>query len=42
MAAANYLLKANSDLLDPNFESYRLSLDAIPTYNVELDAGESN
>lgn len=24
--------------MDPNFESYRLSLDAIPTYNVELDA----
>ncbi|RXN28526.1 nudC domain-containing 1 [Labeo rohita] len=28
----------NRDLLDPNFESYRLSLDSIPTYNVELDA----
>ncbi|KAK7898491.1 hypothetical protein WMY93_019344 [Mugilogobius chulae] len=38
MAAANYSLKVNRELLDPNFESYRLSLDAIPTYNVELDA----
>ncbi|XP_051811477.1 nudC domain-containing protein 1 isoform X2 [Acanthochromis polyacanthus] len=38
MAASNYSLKVNRDLLDPNFESYRLSLDAIPTYNVELDA----
>ena len=42
MAASNYSLKVNRDLLDPNFESYRLSLDAIPTYNVELDAGERN
>ncbi|KAM9737278.1 nudC domain-containing protein 1 [Menidia menidia] len=38
MAASNYTLKVNRGLLDPNFESYRLSLDAIPTYNVELDA----
>ncbi|XP_077447336.1 nudC domain-containing protein 1 isoform X1 [Stigmatopora argus] len=38
MTASNYTLKVNRDLLDPNFESYRLSLDAIPTYNVELDA----
>ncbi|XP_029022760.1 nudC domain-containing protein 1 [Betta splendens] len=38
MAASNYSLKVNRDLLDPNFDSYRLSLDAIPTYNVELDA----
>lgn len=42
MAASNYSLKVNRDLLDPNFESYRLSLDAIPTYSVELDAGERN
>lgn len=40
MAASNYSLKVNRDLLDPKFESYRLSLDPIPTYNVELDAGE--
>lgn len=40
MTASNYSLKVNRDLLDPNFESYRLSLDAIPTYNIELDAGE--
>ncbi|XP_061597220.1 nudC domain-containing protein 1-like [Cololabis saira] len=38
MAASNYSLKVNRELLDPNFESYRLSLDAIPTYNIELDA----
>ncbi|XP_078123812.1 nudC domain-containing protein 1 [Sander vitreus] len=38
MASSNYSLKVNRELLDPNFESYRLSLDAIPTYNVELDA----
>ncbi|XP_078146540.1 nudC domain-containing protein 1 [Centroberyx gerrardi] len=38
MAASNYSLKVNRELLDPNFESYRLSLDPIPTYNVELDA----
>ncbi|XP_012709499.2 nudC domain-containing protein 1 [Fundulus heteroclitus] len=38
MAAANYTLKVNRDLLDPNFESYRLSLDPIPTYTVDLDA----
>lgn len=38
MAAANYTLKVNRELLDPNFESYRLSLDPIPTYSVDLDA----
>ncbi|MEQ2165240.1 NudC domain-containing protein 1, partial [Goodea atripinnis] len=38
MAEANYTLKVNKDLLDPNFESYRLSLDPIPTYTVDLDA----
>lgn len=41
MCAAQYSLKVNRDLLNPKFESYRLSLDAIPTYNVELDAGET-
>lgn len=41
MAASNYSLKVNRDLLDPNFESYRLSLDPIPTYSVQLDAGET-
>ncbi|CAB1428381.1 unnamed protein product [Pleuronectes platessa] len=30
-------MQVNRDLLDPNFEVYRLSLDAIPTYTVELD-----
>ncbi|XP_061521302.1 nudC domain-containing protein 1 isoform X2 [Phycodurus eques] len=38
MASSNYTLKVNRDLLDPNFESYRLSLDPIPTYDVVLDA----
>lgn len=36
--ASNYSLKINRDLLDPNFESYKLSLDPLPTYNVELEA----
>ncbi|XP_018605755.2 nudC domain-containing protein 1 [Scleropages formosus] len=38
MAAANYSLNVKRQLLDPNFESYRLSLDPLPTYTVELDA----
>ncbi|KAM8884500.1 nudC domain-containing protein 1 isoform 1-T1 [Synchiropus picturatus] len=38
MDTSNYSLKVNRDLLNPSFESYRLSLDAIPKYNVELDA----
>lgn len=41
MSAAQYSLKVNRDLLNPQFESYRLSLDPIPTYNVELEAGET-
>lgn len=36
--AANYSLNVNRQLLDPSFESYRLSLDPIPIYNIELDA----
>lgn len=40
MSLPNYTLKVNRELLDPSFESYRLSLDSIPVYNVELDAGE--
>ncbi|KAJ8268128.1 hypothetical protein COCON_G00133000 [Conger conger] len=38
MAASNTSLKMNRKLLDPDFESYRLSLDPLPTYNIELDA----
>ncbi|XP_066572053.1 nudC domain-containing protein 1 [Amia ocellicauda] len=38
MAASNYSLKVNRQLLDPNFESYRLSLDPLPMYNIELDS----
>ncbi|XP_028646745.1 nudC domain-containing protein 1 [Erpetoichthys calabaricus] len=37
MAASNYSLKVDRHLLDPNFESYRLSLDPLPMYNVELE-----
>ncbi|KAJ8273004.1 hypothetical protein GJAV_G00096230 [Gymnothorax javanicus] len=38
MASSNASLTINRTLLDPNFESYRLSLDPLPTYNIELDA----
>ncbi|KAM9307512.1 nudC domain-containing protein 1 [Gastrophryne carolinensis] len=38
MAAANYSLRVNRLLLDPKFESYKLSLDPLPCYGVELDA----
>lgn len=41
MSASNYSLKVNRDLLDPEFESYRLSQDSIPIYKVQLDAGET-
>lgn len=40
MALPNCSLKVKRELLDPSFESYRLSLDSIPVYNVQLDAGE--
>ncbi|KAM4688909.1 nudC domain-containing protein 1 [Discoglossus pictus] len=38
MEAANRSLKVNRLLLDPKFESYKLSLDPLPCYSVELDA----
>ncbi|OCT74961.1 hypothetical protein XELAEV_18033949mg [Xenopus laevis] len=38
MEGANCSLKVNRHLLDPKFESYKLSLDPLPCYNVELDA----
>ncbi|KAM4705426.1 nudC domain-containing protein 1 [Rhinophrynus dorsalis] len=38
MEAANCSLKVNRALLDPKFESYRLSQDPLPCYNVELDS----
>lgn len=41
MSASNYSLKVNRDLLDSEFESYRLSPETIPIYKVELDAGET-
>lgn len=37
--AVNVSLTVNRALLDPNFESYRLSLDPIPTYSVQLQEG---
>ncbi|KAG8441699.1 hypothetical protein GDO86_010762 [Hymenochirus boettgeri] len=37
MEAANCSLKVNRLLLDPQFESYKLTLDPLPCYNVELD-----
>ncbi|XP_069813295.1 nudC domain-containing protein 1 isoform X1 [Dendropsophus ebraccatus] len=38
MEAANCSLRVNRLLLDPKFESYKLSLDPLPCYGVELDA----
>ncbi|KAG7264288.1 hypothetical protein CRUP_026234 [Coryphaenoides rupestris] len=37
-SSPNCSLQVNTELLDHNFESYRLSLDPIATYNVQLDA----
>ncbi|XP_031759244.1 nudC domain-containing protein 1 isoform X1 [Xenopus tropicalis] len=38
MEGSNCSLRVNRQLLDPKFESYKLSLDPLPCYNVELDA----
>ncbi|XP_040210789.1 nudC domain-containing protein 1 [Rana temporaria] len=38
MAAANCSLRVNRQLLDPKFESYKLSLDPLPCYGVDLEA----
>ncbi|XP_029447763.1 nudC domain-containing protein 1 [Rhinatrema bivittatum] len=38
MEAANRSLVVDRRLLDPKFESYRLSLDPLPCYKVDLDA----
>ncbi|XP_077349348.1 nudC domain-containing protein 1 [Lithobates pipiens] len=38
MEAANCSLRVNRELLDPKFESYKLSLDPLPCYGVDLDA----
>ncbi|XP_073446293.1 nudC domain-containing protein 1 isoform X2 [Dendrobates tinctorius] len=38
MEAANCSLRVNRLLLDPKFESYKLSLEPLPCYSVELDA----
>ncbi|XP_072266836.1 nudC domain-containing protein 1 [Pyxicephalus adspersus] len=38
MEAANCSLRVNRLLLDPKFESYKLSLDPLPCYGVDLDA----
>ncbi|XP_072116869.1 nudC domain-containing protein 1 isoform X1 [Mobula birostris] len=37
MAAANCSLRVDRRLIDANFDSYRLSLEPLPTYAVELD-----
>ncbi|XP_075681935.1 nudC domain-containing protein 1 [Rhinoderma darwinii] len=37
MEASNCSLRVNRLLLDPKFESYKLSLDPLPCYGVELD-----
>ncbi|XP_026875371.2 nudC domain-containing protein 1 isoform X1 [Electrophorus electricus] len=38
MAYPNCSLNVNRQMLDPSFESYRLSLDSVPCYTVQLDA----
>lgn len=37
--AANCSLRVKRPLLDPRFESYKLSLEPLPSYQLELDAG---
>ncbi|XP_067888689.1 nudC domain-containing protein 1 isoform X1 [Heterodontus francisci] len=37
MAAANCSLTVARHLIDPKFDSYKLSLESLPTYTVELD-----
>jgi len=32
-------LKPCRDLIDPNFGGYKLSLDALPVYSLNLNAG---
>ncbi|XP_006167991.1 nudC domain-containing protein 1 isoform X2 [Tupaia chinensis] len=36
--AANYSLRVKRPLLDPRFEGYKLSLEPLPCYQLELDA----
>ena len=38
--AANCSLRVKRPLLDPRFEGYKLSLEPLPSYQLELDAGE--
>jgi hypothetical protein len=38
--AARFELKPDKLLLNPNFESYKLSLEPLPTYNQDLEKGE--
>ncbi|XP_069777094.1 nudC domain-containing protein 1 isoform X2 [Narcine bancroftii] len=38
MAAANCSLRVDRRLIDARFDSYRLSLEPMPTYTVELDS----
>ena len=37
--AANCSLRVKRPLLDPRFEGYKLSLEPLPSYQLELDAG---
>lgn len=37
--AANCSLRVKRPLLDPRFEGYKLSLEPLPCYQLELDAG---
>lgn len=39
MEAANCSLRVKRPLLDPRFEGYKLSLEPLPCYQLELDAG---
>jgi hypothetical protein len=38
--ATRFELKPDKLLLNPNFESYKLSLEPLPTYNQDLEKGE--
>ncbi|KAL6077021.1 hypothetical protein STEG23_008400 [Scotinomys teguina] len=38
MEAANCSLRVKRPLLDPRFEGYKLSLEPLPCYQLELDA----
>ena len=39
-AVCTIALKPKYDLLDPNFEGYKLNLSKIPTHSKQVDPGE--